>query len=68
MTESKESVSDRLGLCADCVHSRVIKSHRGSVFYFCQLSLSSSAFPKYPRLPVLSCGGHIAKEKQTAAE
>ena len=45
------------GLCEHCVHVRQIRSSRGSVFYLCELSLIDSAFPKYPRLPVLSCRG-----------
>ena len=49
------------GLCGDCVHGRRIQSDRGSVFYQCQLSFSDSRFEKYPRLPVLQCGGY---EKQ----
>ena len=48
----------RIGLCADCQHMRLIKSDRGSVFYFCQLSASDARFPKYPRLPVLQCAGY----------
>jgi len=46
-----------VGLCAACVHARVIRSDRGSVFYLCQLSMSDPRFPKYPRLPVVACAG-----------
>jgi hypothetical protein len=46
------------GLCADCIHARSITSDRGSQFVMCQLSLSDPKFPKYPRLPVLTCDGH----------
>jgi hypothetical protein len=46
------------GLCADCVHSRRIESARGSAFILCNLSQTDSRFPKYPRLPVLSCDGY----------
>jgi hypothetical protein len=46
------------GLCANCVHSRNIKSARGSLFVLCQLSSSDPRFPKYPRLPVFSCDGY----------
>ncbi len=48
----------RVGLCADCIHSRRIKSSRGSLFFLCKLSETDPAFPKYPRLPVLSCSGY----------
>jgi len=46
------------GLCSDCRHAKRIESDRGSVFIMCQLSATDPGFPKYPRLPVLSCGGY----------
>lgn len=46
------------GLCATCAHVRRVTSDRGSVFYLCQLSEVDPSFPKYPRLPVLKCGGY----------
>jgi hypothetical protein len=46
------------GLCRTCEHSRRIESERGSIFIRCELSLDDSQFPKYPRLPVLVCGGY----------
>jgi GrpB-like predicted nucleotidyltransferase (UPF0157 family) len=49
------------GLCADCVHARLIESDRNSVFLLCNLSLTDTRFPKYPRLPLLSCSGYQSK-------
>ena len=49
------------GLCQTCRYSRRIESDRGSTFIRCELSLEDSRFPKYPRLPVLACGGYRAK-------
>jgi hypothetical protein len=49
------------GLCSDCLYARRIQSERGSVFVMCQLSLTDARFPKYPRLPVLSCSGYSRK-------
>lgn len=49
------------GLCADCLHARRIESGHGSVFILCNLSLTNPRFPKYPRLPVLSCDGYKKK-------
>ena len=46
------------GLCRDCKYSRRIESDRGSVFFRCDLSLQDPRFPKYPRLPVLTCSGY----------
>ncbi len=48
----------RVGLCADCVHARRVESKRGSRYFLCELSASDSAFPKYPHLPVIHCGGY----------
>jgi len=50
------------GLCADCIHARSVKSDRGSTFLFCELSARDRKFPKYPRLPVLSCEGYKKKD------
>jgi hypothetical protein len=47
-----------IGLCETCRHARVIRSDRGSVFYLCQLSFTDPSFSKYPRLPVMECGGY----------
>jgi hypothetical protein len=49
--------SSRVGLCATCVHCKLVRSDRGSVFYRCSLSEHDSHFPKCPRLPVLECSG-----------
>jgi hypothetical protein len=51
------------GLCANCLHVRVIRSDRGATFYLCQLSATDPRFPKYPRLPVLSCSGYEEDKK-----
>jgi len=46
-----------VGLCATCRHQRIVRTTRGSVFSLCERSRTDPAFPKYPRLPVLSCAG-----------
>ncbi len=53
-------VSQSVGLCADCAHAQIVRSDRGSVFYLCTLSATDARFPKYPRLPVISCEGYTA--------
>jgi len=55
------SENTQAGLCSDCLHARRIESERGSVFILCNLSQSDPRFPKYPRLPVLSCDGYKKK-------
>lgn len=47
-----------VGLCAVCVHSRVIRSRRGSAFWYCRMSETDPTFPRYPPLPVLRCSGY----------
>jgi len=49
------------GLCLNCQHARLIESDRGSMFWRCALSYEDSRFPKYPRLPVLTCSGYQPK-------
>lgn len=47
------------GLCADCVHVRRLTSDRGSRFFLCGRALTDPAYPKYPRLPIVSCQGFV---------
>jgi len=56
-----EKEMPRSGLCGNCRHARLIESDKGSVFVRCELSLVDANFAKYPRLPVLVCGGYEAK-------
>jgi hypothetical protein len=65
MTSPKSSpgANPRLGLCAACLHARLIESAKGSQFLLCQLSQSDPAFPKYPRLPILACAGYSPKPR-----
>jgi len=63
MSDARQQTHNSLaaGLCADCLHSRHIESAHGSVFILCNLYLTDPRYPKYPRLPVLSCGGYKKK-------
>ena len=45
------------GLCAACVHQRVIRNTRGSEFSLCERSRIDPAYPKYPPVPVIRCPG-----------
>lgn len=45
------------GLCADCVHRRLVASKR-STFLLCGLAEVDPRFPRYPPLPVVSCAGY----------
>jgi hypothetical protein len=70
MTPTK--ISDRenvhAGLCSDCLHARLLESARGSIFILCNLSFTDPRFPKYPRLPVLSCDGYKKKPRRQSGD
>ncbi len=51
------------GLCASCRHSRTIVAAR-STFWLCERSRTDPTFPRYPRLPVLSCRGYEKAAKE----
>jgi hypothetical protein len=53
----------RYGLCDTCVHAKLNRNTRGSVFLFCKLSREDKNFPKYPRVPVLACPGHKTSDR-----
>ncbi len=46
-----------VGLCASCSYSRPVQGRRGTVFWRCQRSVTDTAYPKYPPLPMLQCRG-----------
>jgi hypothetical protein len=48
----------RFGLCDTCVHQQIVRNTRGSVFSLCRRSRDEPEFPRYPRVPVLTCRGH----------
>jgi hypothetical protein len=66
MTENNKTLRDpsRVGLCADCRYAQQIESSRGSMFYLCERSAGDQTLPKYPRLPVVQCSGHLAKNPE----
>ncbi len=48
----------KIGLCESCKNVEMTANRRGSRFYLCKLSAHDARFPKYPRLPVLTCEGY----------
>lgn len=46
-----------VGLCSTCRHVRWVRSREAVRFLLCRLSATDSRFEKYPRLPVMECGG-----------
>src|SRR5687768_8951365 len=53
------------GLCSTCRHGRPIANARGSTFWRCELSETDARFPRYPRLPVLTCEGFAPTEPES---
>lgn len=45
------------GLCALCTHVNRNETRKGMVYWRCTRAATDPRFPKYPRLPVLSCRG-----------
>ena len=56
----------RAGLCERCAHVAIVRNERDSVFYLCRLSRTDPSFPKYPRIPVLSCAGFAPAAERTS--
>jgi hypothetical protein len=46
------------GLCASCVHARLVPGAR-STFVLCGLADTDKRFPRYPPLPVRRCDGYV---------
>jgi hypothetical protein len=49
-------------LCETCASMREIITPKGSRFLLCQLSQTSSDYPKYPPQPVVVCDGYQKTE------
>ncbi len=50
------------GLCDSCAHQRIVRTTRGSSFSLCERSRIDRAYPRYPRLPVTACAGHVRRD------
>ena len=57
MADSQLERQQRVGLCANCTHGRLIQSAKGSEFWLCERGKSDPRFKKYPPLPVRFCLG-----------
>jgi hypothetical protein len=55
------------GLCASCRHSKIVRGANNR-FWLCLRSRTDPSFPRYPRLPVLSCRGYERTERKSASE
>lgn len=52
------------GLCETCTHQREVPNTRGSSFSLCERSRTDPSYPRYPRLPVLSCPGYESRRDE----
>jgi hypothetical protein len=53
-----------INLCDSCRHQQVVPNTRGSVFSLCRRSRDEpERYPRYPRLPVVRCGGWAVKSR-----
>jgi hypothetical protein len=50
------------GLCDSCVHQKLIRTTRGSVFSMCLKHREDERFAKYPPIPVGRCPGFAPRE------
>ena len=57
MTPHEGAVLPGDGAGPHLAHQRLVRSGRGSRFSLCERSFDDPRFPKYPRVPVLSCPG-----------
>jgi hypothetical protein len=53
------------GLCGHCLYRKIIRSDKGSEFTQCLRSFTDASYPKYPRLPVVVCGGYVPSPEAT---
>jgi hypothetical protein len=60
-TDSTRLPSQQFGLCASCHYQRLVRNGRGSVFTMCLRARTDPGFPKYPRVPVTECRGHVPR-------
>jgi hypothetical protein len=51
------------GLCATCRHAIVRPTNRGTTYLRCGRASLDGRFPKYPRLPVMTCEGHEPEQR-----
>jgi hypothetical protein len=63
MEHDREQERRSVGLCSDCRFAKRIESGKGSRFFLCRRSESDPSYPRYPKLPVLSCPGYESVER-----
>jgi hypothetical protein len=65
---NQERKSGSVGLCASCALGRRIESARGSEVPLRELSETHPAFPKRPRLRVISLPGYARRDNHASHE
>ena len=54
------------GRCLSCLYARIVRAKVDNVYYFCERSVDDSRYARYPRLPVLTCDGHVDRAESGA--
>jgi hypothetical protein len=62
------AMNTNAGLCDTCLHQRIVRNTRGSVFSLCERSKTDPAYPKYPRVPVAACPGYDPRQCDSPSE
>jgi hypothetical protein len=65
VTDRIFQVRQSAGLCGSCRHALLRPTRRGTVYLRCALAATDARYPKYPRLPVMTCDGYLP-EKTTS--
>ncbi len=65
---AEPGIAATAGLCARCIHARLVVSGRGSRFVLCGRSRTDARFPRYPSLPVVACVGFEGTANRAGAD
>jgi hypothetical protein len=57
-----------VGLCATCRFVRLVPSVRNATYYRCGRSDDDQSYPRFPRLPVVSCAGYERRAIEASAD
>lgn len=58
---AKSEHARRWGLCAACLHARVVPTDRGVEFVQCSLAKEDPRYARYPVMPVRRCDGFVVR-------
>lgn len=62
----RDATRERVGLCATCRHARQVPTPK-TLYWLCGLAATDPRFDRYPRLPVVACGGYRRDDAEPPA-